>query len=276
MYAVLNGTLIDEKEAVVPVTRRELFFNFSIYESLKVTGSMALFVEDHVERFMESARILGMEHSFTFRDILDSIILLIRSNDMPEATVRLQMIGGSPPLFFIFLAPLPVYEAQWYRTGVTAISYAGERIYPRAKSNCLLLNYIAYREATAAGALDALLIDRHGNATEGTRSNFYAFRGEKLVTAGDDILFGVTRKLILEAAEQQGIGVVFEKIPLEKVLDGTMSEPFISSTSMGAMPLRSIDGIATGTAFPRVMALNQAVAARERAEMERIASINPS
>ncbi len=273
MYAILNGELIDEKDAVVPVTRRELFFNFSIYESLKVTHSRALFVNDHVERFMESARILGMDHPNTFLKILDSIILLIRMNKAEEATVRLQMIGGNPPLLFIFLAPLPEYRPEWYVRGVSAISYIGERIFPKAKSNCLLLNYIAYREATAAGALDALLIDRNGHATEGTRSNFFAFRGKTLVTAGEDILLGVTRKMILEAADNLGMDIRFEKISLKELLEGKYEEPFISSTSMGAMPLSEIDGISTGSSFPRVDAINKAVRNYESREIERIASL---
>jgi branched-subunit amino acid aminotransferase/4-amino-4-deoxychorismate lyase len=273
MYAILNGELIDEKDAVVPVTRRELFFNFSIYESLKVTRSKALFVNEHVERFMESARILGMEHPHTFRKILDSIILLIRMNEAEEATVRLQMIGGNPPLLFIFLSPLPEYRPEWYIRGVSAISYIGERIFPKAKSNCLLLNYIAYREATAAGALDALLIDRNGHVTEGTRSNFFAFQDNTLVTAGEDILLGVTRKLILEAAEALGMDIRFEKISLKELLENRYDEPFISSTSMGAMPLREIDGIATGTSFLRVGAINNAVRKCETLEIERIVSL---
>ncbi len=273
MYAILNGELIDEKDAVVPVTRRELFFNFSIYESLKVTQSSALFVHDHVERFMESARILGMEHPHAFRKILDSIILLIRMNKAKEATVRLQMIGGNPPLLFIFLAPLPEYRPEWYIQGVSAISYIGERIFPKAKSNCLLLNYIAYREATAAGALDALLIDRNGHATEGTRSNFFAFREDTLVTAGEDILLGVTRRMIIEAAATLGMEIRFEKISLKELLENKYDEPFISSTSMGAMPLREIDGTATGNSFPRVEAINNAVRNRELQEIERIAAL---
>jgi branched-chain amino acid aminotransferase len=269
MYAILNNTLIDEKEAVVPVTNREVFFNFSVYESLKVLESKTLFLNDHIERFLSSAEILGMEHSFSAAEIEESVQKLISANKAKDATVRMQMIGGTSPLFFIFLAPLPRYKEEWYREGVKAVSYRGERIFPKAKSNCLLLNYVASREAEKAGAMEALLVDRDGKATEGTRSNLFAFDGPTLVTADEDILFGVTRKLILEAAEHLDIRLRYEKIPLRKLLSGTYSQPFISSTSMGAMPLHSIDGIVTGKSFPKVSLIHQELREREIAEYKK-------
>lgn len=268
MYAICNGKLIDEAEALVPVTRREVFFNFSVYESLKLLEGIPLFAEQHVERFMESAGILGMEHSFAKQDLLKQIKLLIDKNSSRDATIKMQMIGGEEPHLYLFLAPLPRYKKEWYQQGVPAISYPGERIFPHAKSNCLLLNYIAFRDAQRAGALEALLVDNHGYATEGTRSNFYAFKGDTLYTAGRDILYGVTRSLILEAAEANGIPICLEKIPLRKVLDGTFSEPFISSTSMGAMPLKMIDKASCGSSFERVSLLHKAVLERERRELK--------
>jgi branched-chain amino acid aminotransferase len=271
MQAICNGSLIDEKDAVVPVTRREVFFNFSVYESLKVLGGRPLFAAEHVSRFMESARILGMDHPFTLSEIESYIQSLIEANSAQEATLKIQMIGGKQPHLYLFLSPLPRYQDAWYQDGVSAITYHGERIFPRAKSNCLLLNYIAYREAEKEGALDALLVDREGYVTEGTRSNFYAFQDGTLVTAGEEILFGVTRKLILEAAEAEGIPVRFKKIGLEELLYGSFSEPFISSTSMGAMPLKTINSLETqkgeGERFDKVALLNQAIKEREAREL---------
>jgi D-alanine transaminase/branched-chain amino acid aminotransferase len=273
MYAIRNGQLIEEKEAVVPITQREVFFNFSVYESLKVLEGAALFADDHVERFMDSAKILGMTHSYRRQELLGYINLLIEKNKSDEATLKIHMIGGTTPLLFLFLSPLPTYQTEWYNAGVSVISYRGERIFPRAKSNCLLLNYIASREAAAAGALDALLVNRKGEVTEGTRSNFYAFEGDTLITAEDDILFGVTRKLVLKAAQKEDITVKFKMITLDDLLEGRYEEPFISSTSMGAMPIRQIDGKRTGSQFPRVRSIHQAVKGFESEELKRIKSL---
>lgn len=242
-HAVRNGKLIREEEAVLPVTRREVFFNFSVYESLKVSGGVPLFVEEHIERFFDSARILDLSHPFYAQEIEESIEALVKADSVEEGTIKLLLVGGVEPLYIIYTAPLEKYSPEQYSGGIKVITYPGERVLPRAKSNCLLLNYMAGREAARKGALEALLVDRKGMVTEGTRSNLFAVtpRGV-LVTAEEDVLYGVTRTHILEIARSNGIDVRFGKIDKRKVTAGAYSELFISSTSMGAMPVAVVDG----------------------------------
>jgi branched-subunit amino acid aminotransferase/4-amino-4-deoxychorismate lyase len=241
-YAVRNCELIPEEEAQVPVTRREVFFGFAVYESLKVLEGVPLFVEEHLDRLFESARVLRLVHSFTRGAIAESFRQLASANELAAATLRMLLVGGEEPELFAYATELPVYPEEYYRSGAQAISYRGERVFPRAKSSSLLLNYVAGREASERGALEALLVDRKGRALEGTRSNLFAVRGGELVTAGEDVLSGVTRKHILDSFEESGGRIRYEKLALEELLTGRCEEVFISSTSMGAMPLRSIDG----------------------------------
>lgn len=242
-HAVRNGTIIPESEAVLPVTRREVFFNFSVYESLKVLRGTALFVSEHLDRLFDSARILELSHPFSREEIGESIDALVAKDELTEATIKLLVVGGEEPLYIVYSTSLPTYPDEYYLRGARAITYAGERIMPRAKSNCLLLNYMASREASRRDALEALLVDRHGKATEGTRSNLFAVRDGELITAEEDVLYGVTRKHILEIAEEQGLPVRFEKIDADGLRAGAYSELFISSTSMGALPIGVLDGI---------------------------------
>ncbi|MFP4268569.1 MAG: aminotransferase class IV, partial [Spirochaetaceae bacterium] len=237
-HAVRNGALIREEEAVLPVTRREVFFNFSVYESLKVIGGTPLFVEDHIERFFDSAGILELSHPFSSKAIEESIEALVKADSVEEGTVKLLLVGGEEPLYLVYTSPLEKYSPEQYSGGIKVITYPGERVLPRAKSNCLLLNYMAGREAARKGALEALLVDRKGMVTEGTRSNLFGFTpGGELITAEEDVLFGVTRKHLLEIAYSKGIDVRFEKIGKRKIIAGAYSELCISSTSMGAMPI---------------------------------------
>ncbi|MFO7849632.1 MAG: aminotransferase class IV [Spirochaetia bacterium] len=242
-HAVRNGNLIREEQAVLPVTKREVFFNFSVYESLKVGRGTPLFAEEHIERFFESARILGLSHPFSAEELGESIKALVRVDSIKEGTVKLMLVGGEEPLYLVYSSPLEKYSRELYSNGIKVITYPGERILPRAKSNCLLLNYIAGREAARNGALEALLVDPRGMVTEGTRSNLFAVTpGGVLVTPGEDVLYGVTRRHIIESARLNGIGIRFEKVNIREISAGTYSELFISSTSMGAMPVDAVDG----------------------------------
>jgi branched-chain amino acid aminotransferase len=242
-HAVRDLSVILLKDAVLPVSVREVFFNFSVYESIKIIEGIPVFLSDHLERLLESAQRLEINHSFSPKDITRMIFLLIMTDSVDSATFRVQLIGGLVPMLFIFPQVLPVYPDIYYREGVSVITYEGERIIPEVKSNSLLLNYLAQREAEKKQALEALFIDRNRCALEGTRSNFFAVSGNRLITPGKGILAGVTRKYILKSAEMLGMEIVYKDPSLDEILKLKFDELFISSTSMGAMPISLINTV---------------------------------
>ena len=79
-YALKNLELIEEKDAVLPVTQRELFSSFGVYESLKVIDGKAMHVLDHLYRLFESARILKLEHHFKIDNVAASLDRLVKAN----------------------------------------------------------------------------------------------------------------------------------------------------------------------------------------------------
>ncbi len=242
-YVLHNGALIAAEEAQLPISRREVLFSFGIYESLKVRAGVPLFVNEHLDRLSESARILDLQHSYDPDHFIEAIMRLVDANELDEATLRIQMFGGDEPFYYVVPFPLPHYPDWYYEEGVPTISYEGERVMPRAKSNCLLLNYIALREAQRQDAVEALLVNRDGNALEGTRSNLYAYRGGIVYTPEEDVLYGVTRKHILEWCGQAGYTVEYTPLSLDAMLRREYEGLFISSTSMGAVPVQYIDRI---------------------------------
>ncbi len=256
-YALKNMELIEEKDAVIPVTQRELFSSFGVYESLKVQDGKVKHVMDHLSRLFKSARILKLEHNFKVDDVAASLDRLIRANGDRNVFLKLQLIGGKNPSLFSFTTKLPVYPPEYYTDGVKVISYIGERIFPHAKSNCLLLNYMAAREALTAGALDAILVDRSGYALEGSRSNLFAVKGNTIMTSENDVLYGVTRKHTLAAARDLGFFIDFKKIYLSDIKQNSFDEIFITSTSMGAIPVSIIDDINIGSGFPVTSLINK-------------------
>jgi branched-subunit amino acid aminotransferase/4-amino-4-deoxychorismate lyase len=266
--ALRGYEVIEQRDAVLPLSNREVFFNFSVYESVKIKEGRALFIEDHLARLFESARRLRMEHQFRQDLLIESIEKLIEADSLQTASLRIQLIGGEEPQLFAFIQDLPVYPEHVYRAGVSVISYHGERVEPEVKSNCLLLNYIALREAQERGAFEAVLVDRNYKVLEGTRSNVFGIREHTLYTPGRGVLEGVTRKYIIEAAEEMGMQVVHAAPTLEELKDGIYEEFFISSTSMGALPVSSVDDVVIGTDFPRTARLHEAVGIKERAYLE--------
>ena len=243
--AIRNGRVIPEREAVVPVTLRAVQYSFSIYEALRVLHGQVVHLEDHLNRLRASAAAIGLVHPFTDKLIGDSIAALIKADSISDATMRILVVGGDEPLFFITYQDLLSYPDSYYSDGISCISFKGERYLPEAKTSNLLMQYIALEEARKAGAFEALLEDREGYLLEGTRSNLYAIKGDVVHTAADDrVLSGITRISVLRAAKELGLSVSHEPIARKDML--SYDSIFISATSMGAMPVNAIDGIALG------------------------------
>ena len=243
--AIRNGKIVKESEAVLPVTYREVQYSFSVYEALRITASHVVHLEDHLKRLEESCAAISLVHPFSGSLIADSLDRLIKADGISDATARILIVGGPSPLFFITYSDLLSYPDSYYSDGISCISFKGERYLPEAKTSNLLMQYIALEEARKADAFEALLEDREGYLLEGTRSNLYAIKGDVVHTAADDrVLSGITRISVLRAAKELGLSVSHEPIARKDIL--SYDSIFISATSMGAMPVNAIDGIALG------------------------------
>ena len=239
--AIRNGEIIREEEAVLPVTYREVQYSFSVYEALRITGGHIVHLDDHLRRLEESCRSIKLEHPFTDEMIGSSINALIRADGIVDATARILVVGGPAPLFFVTYSSLLSYPDSYYDEGVPVSLYYGERFLPRAKTSNLLMQYIALEEAKSRGSFEALLVDRKGQVLEGTRSNFYGIYGSTIYTASDDlVLSGITRISVIRAAEELGFSIIYTP-PTDSNLY-MFDSLFISSTSMGAMPVSSVNG----------------------------------
>ena len=243
-HVIKNGQLIPSDQAVVPVALREVQYGFQTYESLRVLHGEVVHLEDHLERLRHSCDGIKLVPPCSYEDIGAWVHLLIESDHIGDATMKIQVYGGPEAMCFVMAAPLLSYPESYYRDGVKAITYHGERLLPTCKTGNLLLQYMALEEAKRQGGFEAILVDRKGDALEGTRSNFYAFHDGKLFTAPDEeVLGGVTRSRVLKACKKLGIEVVFRS-PKESELDaGYYDEAFISATSMAAMPVTQINKV---------------------------------
>ncbi len=256
-HAIRNGVLIAEADAVLPILQKEVQYGFGVYESLRVINGQVVYLVDHLQRLMNSAEGIALKHQFTPAQITEWIYLLIYEDSIVEGTFRILLMGGPSPLLYITASPILSYPDLWYTCGVSVTSWKGERFLPRYKTCSLLMNYMALQTAQEQGAFEALLVDREDRILEGTRSNFFACKGNVIHTADDElVLEGVTRDKIIRAVSELGYTISWEAPKLQDVLQGHYSELFISSTSMGALPVSSVDGYCIGSQFTHAQAIH--------------------
>lgn len=242
-YFSLNGVLTPVADASVRLDDLAFAYGFGVYETLKVRHGVLFFAELHEERLWHSARTIGLQHPFAPGDFRRFLEDLIGANGTDDANLKALLIGGTNAsdarLAILQLAPL-FPDRKNYKHGCTAITWSGERVYPQAKTLNMLVSYLAYREARSKDAYDALLVNRFGQVTEGTRTNFFVTDGTSLACApADQVLEGVTQLTVRQVIRD--LGIPLEERPLLASEVGQWQGAFLTSTSTKVMPLRQID-----------------------------------
>ena len=242
-YFSHNGKILPVKQAVVPLSNIAYSYGFGVYETVRVINGTPYFLIDHLERLGESARIIGIDHPFTGAGVEESISQLIAKNKVNTCNVKILLIGGAQKedaqLYILCLNPL-FPDKSLYRDGASFITCEYERAFPHAKTLNMLQSYLAYRDAKASGAYDALLLDNNGCIVEGTRTNFFCIMERTIITPPEDkILLGVTRKALLQVAQESDFTVHEQSITWGDICgyDGA----FVTSTSSKIVPVRAID-----------------------------------
>ncbi|MFA6081368.1 MAG: aminotransferase class IV [Patescibacteria group bacterium] len=244
-YFSQNGKILPIEQAVIPLNNIEYSYGFGVYESLRVVNGMIYFIDDHIERLMESAKIIGLIYLFNREFIKKSITDLISDYKSETFNLKILLIGGATKekaiLNIFCLNPL-FPDHKLYRDGAEFITYQYERAFPHAKTLNMMRSYLAYKKAKKSGSYDALLINNKGFITEGTRTNFFCIKGKTIFTPFEkDILFGVMRKVMLKVAKRNNYKIVESNIKLEEIK--TYDGAFVTSTSSKIIPIKSIDKI---------------------------------
>ncbi len=249
-YFSQNGILKPIAEATVPLANIEYAYGFGVYESIRVSNRMPYFLQEHIDRLMESARIIDLAHAFSPALIEKSIAELVAQTEVESFNLKILLIGPSTSLraggktkedaSLNILCLNPLFpDRKLYRNGVAIITYEYERPFPHAKTLNMLQSYLAYRKAKEAGGHDALLIDQKGYIREGTRTNFFCIKGKTLYTPNENkILLGVTRKAVLKVASENGYEIVQQDIRPADLKE--YDAAFLTGTSIKILPIRSV------------------------------------
>ncbi len=240
-----NGSVFPMDQAVIPFSNVEYAYGFGAYENIRVLHGKILFLSDHTERLMASARIIGLGHPFTSEMIKTAAHELVRQLPDDVYNLKVLLLGAKRPddAQLIILPLMPHFpEKKLYTQGATAVTFEYERMFPQAKILNMFPSYFAYKQAKEQGCHDALFINRRGCITEGTRSNFFVIKGKTIWSPSqEEILEGVTLKHVFDVAQSHGYEVRHGDIPLSSLdeYDGA----FLTSTSSKIVPLKKINDV---------------------------------
>ncbi|NRW83701.1 branched-subunit amino acid aminotransferase/4-amino-4-deoxychorismate lyase [Clostridium beijerinckii] len=126
--------------------------------------------------------------------------------------------------------------------GVNTILYFGERENPNAKIINDTFRERVNKEIKDNNAYEAILVDSNGHITEGSRSNIFMVKGNKLLTSPvKAVLPGVTRGEIIDIANK--VGVEVEEVEYKYSDIDKLDGMFISGTSPKILPIKTVNSI---------------------------------
>lgn len=232
-------------------------------------GDQAVLLEAHFDRLEESARLEDIPLDLDRRGIRRCLRQLIEEAGFEEARFRLTIPRDRPDRVIIALEPLDLDVIARQREGVAASTLYVERKNPRAKRTEWLIVRNQARVQLQPDVVEGLRLSADGTISEGFSSNFYAVKDGVLRTAQDDILFGISRQIVLTVA-QEILPVELRPIHEKEIPD--LQEAFRSSSSRGITPIVRINGnpIGAGKPGPKTLALMQAFEAWVEAHIKPI------
>jgi len=259
----VDGDLVPASEAAVNVRDRGFMYGDAAFETLRAYGGEIFEWEAHADRLAGTCRTLGLDHGLDRADLRDRIHATLAANGFRDAYLKLSVSRGVQPGK---LDPVPdveptvvVYATALPRGGTggtdvwdgpATLRTVGTQRIPSAaipasaKTHNYLNGILARRDAPEAD--EALLLDAGGRVAEGATSNLFFVCGGTLRTPSLDgpILPGVTRRVVLELAREDGVPVEEGRYTPGDVREA--SEAFLTNTTWELRPVGEFDGVDLG------------------------------
>ncbi|ADZ21277.1 branched-chain amino acid aminotransferase [Clostridium acetobutylicum] len=215
----------------------------SLYEVIRIIDGIPLFLGNHIKRLENSFKIEKLSFPVSLDNIKQNIFKLIEANKCEVGNVKLVFNYFENKCDFYGYFVQHKYPDEYdYINGVKTILYHGERSNPNAKVINLNFRKNVDKKIKEKGVFEAILVDRNGNITEGSKSNIFMVKSNTVYTAPvEDVLPGITREIIVEICKQCGYTVVDEKINYKKI--DQFEGLFISGTSPKVLPICQVDDI---------------------------------
>jgi len=268
-FAYFKGEIVPYSQASVGVMTQAFNYGTGVFGGIRAywnEDDEQLYVFrplDHFKRVLQSAHIMRMKVDKTPGELLEILIELLRKENFHEnayirpiiykstetISVRLHDIDDE---ITIYTVPFGRYAAR--EEGLHVCFSAWQRVSDnmmpaRGKVSGAYVNSALIKsDALLAGYDEAFVLTSDGHLSEGSAANVMMVRDGKLITSPitDDILEGITRRTILQLAQEKlGLDVVERKIDRTEVY--LADELLMCGTGMQVAAVTRIEHRTVGT-----------------------------
>lgn len=256
--AYVEGKFVPLAEAKVSVEDRGFLFADGVYEVIVAYDGRPFKLPEHLARLRRSAAAIRLPLPKDANEIQRIVEEGIRQGGFQNTKIYLQITRGSAPRSHPFPADVKSNFVATFRAkgevpqetrkkGVSVITTEDIRWTKcYIKSVALLPNVLANQKAVEAGAFEAVFVTSKGIVHEGTASNIFIVKNEKVLTPSktEKILHGVTREAVLQCARDAGCEIFEHTVTIKELLQA--DEVFLTGTTIEVLGVVKVDGKTIG------------------------------
>src|SRR6185437_10980080 len=266
-----DGEFIKWDDARVHVMSHVLHYGSSVFEGIRCYATKrgpAIFrLREHMQRFLNSAKIYRMEHDWSLDDFCNAAIELVQKSELEQCYIRpilFRSLDEEHPAFGVnpFPNPLTCYIGAWdwgkylgdeaIEKGVDVCVSSWNRLTPNslpamAKSGANYMNsQLIKMEALLNGFAEGIALDDRGYVSEGSGENIFTVSNGMVLTPplSSSILAGITRDSVIQICHELEIPV--KERSIQRAALYVADELFFSGTAAEITPIRSVDHITVG------------------------------
>lgn len=244
----IDGKVLPASKALVSIFDNALFYADGLFETFLAVNDRAIFLEDHLERFENGARLININIPVSRKKLSQWINDSIALNPAPVKKVRVTLTAGDSrfwsgrkqkPRLLIIVAEHRLPNKP-FRLNVSPYVVDERSPFRRVKTLSFVLEMSSRKLAYIDGFDDAILLNHKGNVAETSSANIFWVENNELFTPplSAGCLEGMTRRHILTLASDEGIRVREKNINLKNLLKS--EEIFICSSIKLVLPVTHI------------------------------------
>jgi branched-chain amino acid aminotransferase len=285
----MDGTLVPWDEAKVHVLTHSLHYGSGVFEGIRTyaaaDGPAVFRLTDHIQRLLDSAKLIMMEIPYTRDELVEACKLTVRESGLDSCYVRpIAFLGygemGLNPLACQVNVSVAVWPWGAYlgeesleagvRMKISSWRRMDANVNPvAAKGTGIYINSsLAKVEAVKAGYDEAILLNTQGYVAECTGENLFIVKNGVVITPplSSGALGGITRASVMTIARDLGYDVVEENLLRHDLY--LADEAFLSGTAAEVVPIRSVDDREIRGRGPITARLQETYFAAVRGEVE--------
>ena len=250
-FCYFDGKIININKARIAPNDLGILRGYGAFDFSRTYNGKLFHIKDQYERFKNSAKRIGLKVPVSAKVFENILLELLKKNKLTDASFRAVITGGptedgvlvsTHPLFYILVEPACHLPASYYQKGVKLMVHDYLRYAPEAKTTNYIEAARIQPERIKQKAYEVLYTS-NGKIFECSTANFFIIKGNSLITAKDNILPGITRKIVMQIAKHH-FKIEEREVSVSELKSA--DEAFITGANKKVLPVVKVGDIKIG------------------------------